>query len=144
MERINKFNKGDVVLITSYDNERGKTGVVNDVIQVGLCYDYKVIPSECLHIKPDSAVKVECTVHEEDLVLINKSQSVRSLDPINIIKCAKCGSNNISVIDTDKDLLKDHGVIYRRKKCMDCNYRFTTFEIHSEDYRRMFPADRNK
>lgn len=62
--------------------------------------------------------------------------------PINIIECDVCGSANIKVIDTDKDLIKYEGVIYRRKKCLSCGRRFTTYEIHADDFKELFPNGR--
>lgn len=43
----------------------------------------------------------------------------------NILKCSKCGSEDVSVWDSRK---KDGSQI-RRRKCNRCNKRWTTIEV---------------
>lgn len=45
------------------------------------------------------------------------------------MKCPKCGSNNVYVTDSRRD---DGKVIRRRRKCADCEYRFTSLEVAVE------------
>ena len=44
--------------------------------------------------------------------------------------CPRCNSYNISCINSRPTGQK----IRRRKKCLDCDYRFTTYEISSGEY----------
>ena len=48
------------------------------------------------------------------------------------MKCPKCGSNNLKVIDTISSLDDE---IYRCRKCSDCDNRFYTveFEVETND-----------
>jgi len=47
------------------------------------------------------------------------------------LKCPKCGSLNDKVIDSRQS--KDGTVIRRRRECIDCGYRFTTYERFEEE-----------
>ncbi len=47
------------------------------------------------------------------------------------MKCPKCGSLNDRVIDSRQS--KDGTVIRRRRECIDCGYRFTTYERFEEE-----------
>ena len=47
------------------------------------------------------------------------------------MKCPKCGSLNDKVIDSRQS--KDGTVIRRRRECIDCGYRFTTYERFEEE-----------
>ncbi|RMA97778.1 transcriptional regulator NrdR [Hydrogenothermus marinus] len=47
------------------------------------------------------------------------------------MKCPKCGSINDKVIDTR--LSKDATVIRRRRECIECGTRFTTYERQEEE-----------
>ncbi len=47
------------------------------------------------------------------------------------MKCPKCGSLNDKVIDTRQS--KDGTVIRRRRECIDCGNRFTTYERFEEE-----------
>ncbi len=47
------------------------------------------------------------------------------------MKCPKCGSLNDKVIDSRQS--KDGTVIRRRRECLDCGYRFTTYERFEEE-----------
>ncbi|WP_457644392.1 transcriptional regulator NrdR [Persephonella sp.] len=47
------------------------------------------------------------------------------------MKCPKCGSLNDKVVDTRQS--KDGTVIRRRRECLDCGYRFTTYERFEEE-----------
>ncbi|HEY8966597.1 MAG TPA: transcriptional regulator NrdR [Candidatus Methylacidiphilales bacterium] len=65
------------------------------------------------------------------------------------MKCPKCGSQQDRVVDSRP--LKDGAAIRRRRECIDCSYRFTTYEeVEGEDLRvqkrdgRYEPFDRRK
>ena len=45
-------------------------------------------------------------------------------------ECRHCKSNNIAVIDTRPSRTEFFSV-RRRRKCMDCGYRFTTYEVEA-------------
>lgn len=47
-----------------------------------------------------------------------------------ILKCRKCGSENVCVWDSRR---KD-GTRIRRRKCNDCNKRWTTIEVDYWDW----------
>ena len=48
------------------------------------------------------------------------------------MKCPKCGSNNLKVIDTISDLDDE---VYRCRRCVDCGGKFHTveFEVETND-----------
>ena len=65
------------------------------------------------------------------------------------MKCPKCGSQQDRVVDSRP--LKDGAAVRRRRECIDCSYRFTTYEeVEGEDLRvqkrdgRYEPFDRRK
>ena len=65
------------------------------------------------------------------------------------MKCPKCNAEEDKVIDSRP--WKDGAVVRRRRECLSCNYRFTTYEeIEREDLRavkrdgRYEPFDRRK
>ena len=65
------------------------------------------------------------------------------------MKCPKCNIEEDKVIDSRP--WKDGAVVRRRRECLSCNYRFTTYEeIEREDLRavkrdgRYEPFDRRK
>jgi len=47
------------------------------------------------------------------------------------VKCPKCNSLNDKVVDSRQS--KDGTVIRRRRECIDCGYRFTTYERFEEE-----------
>ncbi len=47
------------------------------------------------------------------------------------MKCPNCGSLNDKVIDSRQS--KDGTVIRRRRECLECGYRFTTYERFEEE-----------
>jgi len=47
------------------------------------------------------------------------------------MKCPRCGSLNDRVVDTRQS--KDGTVIRRRRECLDCGNRFTTYERFEEE-----------
>ncbi len=47
------------------------------------------------------------------------------------MKCPNCGSLNDKVVDTRQS--KDGSVIRRRRECLDCGFRFTTYERYEEE-----------
>lgn len=46
------------------------------------------------------------------------------------MKCPMCGSDNITTVDSRSD----HDSIVRRKKCLDCNHRWSTIEIDKDQW----------
>jgi transcriptional repressor NrdR len=48
------------------------------------------------------------------------------------MKCPKCGSLNDKVLETRQS--KEGIVIKRRRECLNCGYRFTTYERIEEEY----------
>lgn len=49
----------------------------------------------------------------------------------NVFICDHCGLEQLAVISSRK---MDKGFIRRRKKCLNCGNRMTTYEIRSEDF----------
>ncbi|NPA57823.1 MAG: transcriptional repressor NrdR [Aquificae bacterium] len=47
------------------------------------------------------------------------------------MRCPNCGSLNDKVVDTRQS--KDGTVIRRRRECIDCGFRFTTYERYEEE-----------
>ncbi|WP_029521439.1 transcriptional regulator NrdR [Persephonella sp. IF05-L8] len=47
------------------------------------------------------------------------------------MKCPNCGSLEDKVVDTRQS--KDGTVIRRRRECLDCGFRFTTYERYEEE-----------
>lgn len=48
-------------------------------------------------------------------------------------KCIDCESNNVRIIDTRK---RSDGTVKRRKKCVNCGFRWTTVEIEYAIYKK--------
>lgn len=46
-------------------------------------------------------------------------------------KCLRCGSTNSRIIDSR---MMDDGSTYRRHKCKDCGFRWSTIEIDYNKY----------
>lgn len=46
------------------------------------------------------------------------------------MKCPMCGSDNIKTADSRPE----HDSITRRKKCLVCNYRWSTIEIDKDQW----------
>lgn len=46
------------------------------------------------------------------------------------MKCPKCGSDALVCIDTRPS----DETVRRRRKCLNCDYRFNTFEISFDEY----------
>lgn len=61
------------------------------------------------------------------------------------MKCSKCGSNNLRVMDTFSDLDEE---IYRRRKCLDCGEKIYTVEYEvepNEEFKKAYgKANRTK
>lgn len=52
--------------------------------------------------------------------------------------CPFCGSGKNSVVDSRPAILGGHiNTVRRRRKCIDCSKRFTTFEIPAEIIERL-------
>ena len=57
------------------------------------------------------------------------------------MKCDRCGADDYScVVDTRK---KNEFGYYRRRKCLSCGFRFTTYEIKPSDLRKQYEAIKN-
>lgn len=46
------------------------------------------------------------------------------------MKCPMCGSDTTATLDSRSD----NDSVVRRKKCLECNYRWTTIEIDREQW----------
>jgi len=55
--------------------------------------------------------------------------------------CPECGSYNTRVLDSRKNF-KIVNVTYRRRECEKCKRRFSTYELNSREYDRLFKAYR--
>lgn len=51
------------------------------------------------------------------------------------MKCSKCGRWNDRV--TNSRLSLSGVTVKRRRECMDCGFRFTTHEVHMEQYEKL-------
>ena len=49
------------------------------------------------------------------------------------MKCPRCKAYGLSITDSRPD----GETIRRRRRCLNCGYRFTTYEISNEDYRNL-------
>lgn len=49
------------------------------------------------------------------------------------MKCPRCNALGL----TCKDSRPNGETIRRRRRCLNCGYRFTTYEISAEDYRKL-------
>lgn len=54
----------------------------------------------------------------------------------NQVQCGQCGSLKVRVIDTRRS---PDGSIYRRRHCLECNYRITTQEMRVYSRTRHVP-----
>ncbi len=51
------------------------------------------------------------------------------------MKCPKCGSTKSKVVNARKDLHeleRKENAIYRRRECLECGERFTTYELRAD------------
>jgi len=48
------------------------------------------------------------------------------------MRCSNCGSGKSRVIDSRGE--REHGRIYRRRRCLACGHRWATFELPVEAY----------
>lgn len=53
-----------------------------------------------------------------------------------MLVCDKCKGANYTAIDSRNDGVKG-SYIKRRRKCLDCGYRFTTVEISKDEYLKL-------
>lgn len=53
------------------------------------------------------------------------------------LRCTACGSEQNKVVDSRGDLAASY--IRRRRECLRCGYRFTSYEIVSDE--RLLPVD---
>lgn len=51
----------------------------------------------------------------------------------NIYECPKCGGVNVYIVNSRKS----DGVVRRDRKCIDCEEKFQTIEMHVDDYLKM-------
>lgn len=49
------------------------------------------------------------------------------------MQCPRCKAYGLSCTDSRPD----GETIRRRRRCLNCGYRFTTYEISKEDYRKL-------
>src|ERR1700736_2769114 len=56
------------------------------------------------------------------------------------MRCPKCGSRDDKVIDSRQS--RDSSSIRRRRQCLKCGYRFTTYEDIDRSYLRVVKRDR--
>lgn len=49
------------------------------------------------------------------------------------MKCEKCGGK-VHVVETGQ---RQHVLVWRRRKCLECGHRFSTYEITVEEYENM-------
>ena len=56
------------------------------------------------------------------------------------MKCTKCGSYNIAVISTRPTHLDTD--LRRRRKCKDCGFKFTTYEITDKSNIKVIKSDK--
>lgn len=49
------------------------------------------------------------------------------------MQCPRCKAYGLSCTDSRTD----GETIRRRRRCLNCGYRFTTYEISAEDYRKL-------
>ena len=52
---------------------------------------------------------------------------------INISKCEVCGTSSFTIYDTRET----SGIRRRRRKCLSCGHRSTTYEISKTDFDRI-------
>ena len=52
--------------------------------------------------------------------------------------CSECGLSNVRVLDTR---ITTGGCIRRRIECQNCGYRFTTYELHEDDFKSLCNGD---
>ena len=57
------------------------------------------------------------------------------------MRCPKCGSRDDKVIDSRQS--RDNSSIRRRRECLSCNYRFTTYEQVERSDLRVIKRDRS-
>ena len=48
------------------------------------------------------------------------------------MRCSNCGSGKSRVVDSRGE--REHGRIYRRRRCLACGHRWATFELPVEAY----------
>ena len=53
--------------------------------------------------------------------------------PLSVIQCEKCGKEQLDVCDSRNF----NGIRRRKKKCLACGHRITTYEISEYDYKKM-------
>ena len=58
----------------------------------------------------------------------------------NTMRCPKCGSRDDKVIDSRQS--RDSSSIRRRRECLKCKYRFTTYEEIERSDLRVVKRDR--
>lgn len=47
----------------------------------------------------------------------------------SVYRCENCGFERLAVIDSRK---REDGLIYRRRKCMDCGWKTSSYEMPAE------------
>jgi transcriptional regulator NrdR family protein len=60
------------------------------------------------------------------------------------MNCPRCGGGTIVVPGMTGIVMRDHYETRRRRReCLKCFHRFTTFEIHADDMDRLYPVNRH-
>jgi transcriptional repressor NrdR len=62
------------------------------------------------------------------------------IEVLNTMRCPKCGSRDDKVIDSRQS--RDSSSIRRRRQCLNCRYRFTTYEEIERSDLRVVKRDR--
>lgn len=55
------------------------------------------------------------------------------------MNCPECGSNQVCVINSRSK----EDFVFRRRRCLDCNARFNTFEIHEARFNSLRRYEKN-
>lgn len=58
---------------------------------------------------------------------------------IDAVQCPRCNSQ--SKVFNSRDVNQAR---WRRRRCMKCGHRYSTYEIHAEEYERLQQVDVNK
>lgn len=61
------------------------------------------------------------------------------------MRCPACGSYNTTVTDTRRKVIEEKSYIdtvYRRHKCKECGFRFTTYEMYGNDELKMIKTNK--
>ena len=65
-----------------------------------------------------------------------KRRRIKTLGGIGVNVCPKCGSSQIAVVDSRPRA----GIVWRRRKCLECDGKYTTYEVSSDTYDSLMEA----